>query len=67
MTTQTAFEAQHEHSKIIGNLRVALGEAVKVPMLQKHISQLEGLVALYQKRIAKLEAEASLVASSKPC
>lgn len=50
-------QAQQESEQIIANLRVALGEAVKVPMLQKHISQLEGLVAQYEKRIAKLEAQ----------
>lgn len=49
-------QAQQESEQIIANLRVALGEAVKVPMLQKHISQLEGLVSQYEKRIAKLEA-----------
>lgn len=50
-------QAQQESEQTIANLRVALGEAVKVPLLQKHVSQLEGLVSRYEKRIAKLEAE----------
>ena len=60
-------QAQHENTQIIENLRLALGEAVKVPLLQKHISQLQGSLALSQKRIAKLKTEAALVASSKSC
>ncbi len=59
-------QAQRESEQIIANLRIALGEAVKVPMLQKHISQLEGLLVFYQRKIAKLEAGAAQVANSKP-
>ena len=60
-------QAQQESEQIIANLRIALAEAVKVPMLKEQISQLEGLVARYERKIAKLEAEAVRVASSQPC
>jgi hypothetical protein len=59
-------QAQQESEQTIANLRIALGEAVKVPMLQKHISQLEGLVARYEKRVAKLEAEPAFDTERQP-